>query len=297
VPSAQTGEVEHITAELIPAVPISSFGNFSDAAAVSRDQIGNTYVIDRASSALLKFGVAFDSLRSVSGYGSDHFQFDQPVDVDARQSNNIFVADYGNHRIEQYSKELAYLVTLYTHDDARPSARFGYPMGVALDDAGSLFFIDGENKRLLEANSSFQFDREIGSYARASSGDGVLNNPVGVAVDGYNNVIVLDNGGRTIVVFDNFGSPLKRISLTDPAIKITAWNDSLILLRQPDEKGTLKLAIYGSRTLEPRGVWELKQADYIAPVRDINVQRGTVEILSKHHAFVFTTKGIITPRE
>ncbi len=288
-----------VTATLAPS---GGFGRFIEAVAVSPDRMGNLYVLDRGASTVVKFDSLGDSIRSAGGYGRDHFQFDQPADLDARQTNNIFVADYGNHRIEQYSRELAYLATFYTREDPTQANRFGYPTSIALEDAGNLYLIDGENDRVLKATSDFRIDRVIGGYTTASRPDAVLHKPRSLAVDRANNLTVLDNGGFKLVSFDNLGNPLAARTLRTGAIRIRAFGDTLFVIPEIGNDQNLSIELYNTRTLQPRGIWvvpniglpnaKLAGGSELAAIKgrvvDIVVQNGRILLLGHFSIVQYT---------
>src|SRR5581483_3872734 len=136
-------------------VVVKKLRDFHDATAMSIDQFRNVFIVESAGNVVIKISPNGDSLRVASGFGADHYQFNAPSDVDAHLTNSVFISDRFNHRIEQYTKDLAYVSTLYTRDNTDAGTRFGYPAAVAVDDAGNIYLADGENKRVLKARSDF----------------------------------------------------------------------------------------------------------------------------------------------
>jgi hypothetical protein len=253
------------------------FGKFTDAVAISIDQFGNSYVVDRGASAITKFNAAGDSIRAVSGVGRGQNQFDAPSDVYARFSNFVFVADYGNHRIAEFSKDLTYITTLYTREDADPNNRFGYPLAIAGDDAANIFFIDGENKRVIRATSDLTIQQSIGAYSNDSRSDGVLVNPTDVAIDGDNHIIVLDQRGTSLKCYDSFGSVVSRRTLNMKVVAITCSNDTLLTLT---ENGHVLL--YNTRSLNEIGWWNTPNT--ATPWLGIVSGTGGIFLLNQHVA-------------
>src|SRR5665213_701259 len=135
-----------ITGELVTANKLRSF---PDASAMSIDQFLNVYVVETSSNAIIKLSPNGDSLREVSGFGADHYQFNGPSDIDAHLTNSVFIADRFNHRVEQYTKDLTYVSTLYTRDNTDPATRFGYPAAVAVVEGGHIYVADSETKRVV----------------------------------------------------------------------------------------------------------------------------------------------------
>lgn len=207
-------------------VLLMSFGRFLGAADLDTDIQGNIYVVDRAGNALVKFSPAGDSIRAVSGYGSGDLQFDSPSAVAARAGNDIYVADYNNHRVQRFNRMLDYITTIYTHDDRDERRRFGYPRDLAVSRQGDLLIVDGENRRIVRVD---QRGDVIRSFGDITAGAGRLVDPSKIELDEEDNIYVLDRG--RIVVFDFFGSYLRDIPTPDgkPVTSIAINGDTLML--------------------------------------------------------------------
>jgi len=184
-----------------------TFGRFTGAADLDYDVAGNIYVVDRTSNMLVKLSPAGDSLRAVSGFGDGELQFDGPVALCARRGNDIYVADYNNHRIQRFNRTLDYITTIATRDDPDERKRFGYPRDVAITRQGDLLIVDGENRRIIKINSFGMVERAFGDM---NAGEGRLMDPSKIEVDEDDNIYVLD--GRRVLQFDPFGSYVRDIA-------------------------------------------------------------------------------------
>jgi RHS repeat-associated protein len=138
---------------------------------------------------------------------------------DAR--GDIFIADAENNRVQEIAASAhtqfgiamtagdVYTVAGSDHGangvsgDGGPatSAFLGNPEAVAVDGAGNLFIADTENNRIQEVSASTAVISTVAGSAAGtagSSGDtgpagsALLNNPVGVTVDGSGNVFIAD---------------------------------------------------------------------------------------------------------
>ena len=216
-----------ITATITAIGPLH---RFHDATAMSVDQFRNAYVVESSNNSVIKISPNGDSLRSLSGSGDDHYQFNGPSGIDAHLTNAIFISDRYNHRIEQYNKDFTYTGTLYTREYLDKSTRFGYPAAVAVDDAGNIYVADGENKRVVKARSDYSIERTIGGFSDATRPDAILSNPVGLAIDKEQHLIVLDNGGMSLVEYDNLGNFLVRTQLGEKACYICSYDDEIYAL-------------------------------------------------------------------
>ena len=282
--SANNGRV---AAEILVTKPLH---HFTDASALSLDQFLYLYILDRATSTVIKLSPTGDSTRVVSGFGSDHYQFNDPVDVDARLTNAIFIADNLNHRIEQYSKELAYVSTLRTRENTDPNQRFGYPRAVAADDAGNIYVADGENKRIVKVRSDYTVERVIGGYTEATRPDAVLTSPVDLAVDKDEHLIVLDNGGPSLVEFDNLGNVLGRISLGEPANAIAVSIDTVFVL-VPSHNA---VRLFRTSSLTELAGWKIMRGDAVdsTSFTDIAARGGAVYLLTKQAVYPCTVRPL-----
>src|SRR5439155_18343794 len=95
----------------------------------------------------------------------------------------------------------------YVDGDTKALAQFHTPIGLALDNSATVLVIaDRDNNaiRLLNLAGNLTATFDINDPT-------LLNKPVGVAVDVFNDVFVLnhgDGGNGSIIVFDNFGDYL-----------------------------------------------------------------------------------------
>lgn len=220
------------------------------ARAVDIDRFSDVYVL--RPNAVTKYSWFGDSLRSVSGVGSGHYEFNDATDLDARYPNTILIADRLNHRVEIYSRELAYLATLYTRDDPDPARRFGYPRAAAADRGGNMFVLDGENNRILKFRSDRRYERTFGGYSESTRPEAVLAEPRTMAVDDAGDVIVLDRAGRSLVTFDNFGSLVAREPLPIDCSRLATSSDTIFVLSSHASGGD-SLFRYGSPSLVSLG--------------------------------------------
>ena len=110
---------------------------------VDIDIYGNIFALDEGRNTLTLFSDDYVKLRDVGGPGWEDDQFDLPRGLWARNGIDVFVADYGNHRIQRFDRNLNFVSSLFTRDNTNPEERFGYPTDVALSrlDRPSGYFI------------------------------------------------------------------------------------------------------------------------------------------------------------
>lgn len=220
-----------------------SFGNFSGPRGTAIAPSGLVYVVDTGNNKLKVYLPSGDSVREIGGYGWGQLEFDRPYDVAVGAGLNFYVADYGNHRIQRFDKDLNYISTLYTRDSDDPSQRFGYPTSVAISRLGDLFLLDNENVRVVKVNTFSTIERTFGGI---DAGKGRLMNPRKVRLTNQELVCVLDE--QRIVIFDNFGNYVRTIgegALTDPK-GMTIQRDTLYVV----DSGTIRLFDIEGKLLE-----------------------------------------------
>ncbi|MEK7749296.1 MAG: NHL repeat-containing protein, partial [Bacteroidota bacterium] len=146
-------------------------------------------------------GHDIDSLsQSVGGYGWTSTTFDRPTGI-ATDGLNVYVSDYGNHRIQRFDRNLIYLSSLATRDTSINEARFGYPTGVALSQSGDLFVLDGENYRVLRFSQDARFQQTFGG---TETGSRKITNPLKIVIAQDNAIYVAEP--TRILEFDYFGN-------------------------------------------------------------------------------------------
>jgi len=168
---------------------------------------GNVYLLQTNRNSLELLTKEGIRKHGVGGSGWENDQFDRPSGVWARNGIDVFVADYGNHRIQRFDRNLNYVSTLSTREHSNPDERFGYPGDVALSRLGYLLICDTENSRIVKVNQFKQVERTFGGFG---AGEGRLYSPTQVECGPKDHVYVVD--GARLLVFDNFGNFLHIIA-------------------------------------------------------------------------------------
>ncbi len=173
---------------------------FQEAVAFTVDPSGNIFVLDKGTSEVFKFSSEGKLIHKIGGQGWSNDSFDQPSDIFTSNGLDIYVADYGSHRVQRFDRNLNYISTLSLRDEENQTKRFGYPTSVAVDRFGALYIVDGENIRVIKLKGD-EVERTFGGI---DAGRGRLNNPKKIRVSADDRCYVLD--GNTILVFDTFGN-------------------------------------------------------------------------------------------
>ena len=133
-----------------------------------------------------------------------------PLGVAVDASGNLFIGDYGNHRIRQVSA--AGIITTVAGNGNRgfsgdggaaTGAQLASPVGPAVAAAGNVFFADAGNARIRQVSTSGIITTVAGDGTLGPSGDGgpATSTPLfpnSVAVDGAGNLFIGDYGSNRI---------------------------------------------------------------------------------------------------
>jgi Bacterial Ig-like domain (group 3)/NHL repeat len=190
---------------------------------VAVDAAGNLYFADSSNNRIREVVKATGQIFTVAGNGTVGYSGDggpaasaelnNPYTVAVDSAGNLYFSDTGNNRIREVIKATGQIFTVvgngvggYSFDGVlATSAALGFPVGVAVDAAGNLFFADSLTNRIREVNKATgQISTVAGNGTKGFSGDGgpatsaALNYPVGVALDGSDNIYIADWGNQRL---------------------------------------------------------------------------------------------------
>ena len=184
---------------------------FNNPEGVAVDASGNLFVADFANYRVRK--ISGGGVTTVAGNGIAGFkegdalaaQFFDPEGIAVDESENLFVAEYGNSRIRKIA---AGVVTTHAgngiegfKDGAATNAEFDSPFGVAADASGNIYVGDFRNNRIRKITGSTVVTFAGDGMDGFKDGPGVtaqFTRPQGVAVDALGNVYVADRGNHRI---------------------------------------------------------------------------------------------------
>ena len=270
----------------------SSFGTFQEAARLAILPQGWVSVIDRGDHSLLVFKEPSASPVTIGGFGWEAGAFDRPSGI-ATDGINLFVSDYGNHRIQRFDRNLNFISTLATRDTMESRARFGYPLGVAVSRFGDLFVLDGENLRVAKFHVSGRFERSFGDGERAPAR---LAAPVSITLSLQDRVLILERD--RILEYDYFGNLVRRLGegVLKDAIAMAQSDSGFVVVTAT----SLVLLSPNGAPLQTIGLGEILTSPDpakrdgarkpLGEVRDIIVRRQTMWLLTRTACFVFEMK-------
>ena len=208
-------------------IGLGTIALFNNPTGVVADNSGNLYVVDFGNSTIDQifpvsgnwFVTTIAGTAGTTGTNDDigaNALFDNPVGIAIDDSNNLYVADYGNSTIRQIISigGVEWVVTTIagTGGTTGSGDGFGYqalfdnPISVAVDSTGNVYVADYGNNTIREITpvESFWVVTTIaGKAGKSGSVNGTnsaarFNGPAGVAVDSAGNVYVADYGDDTI---------------------------------------------------------------------------------------------------
>ena len=141
----------------------------------------------------------------IGSSGRGNGQVAGPTGLALDSSGNLYVADTGNNRIEEFDPSGNYVAQWGSSAPSPGSGngQFKYPQGIAVNSAGTTFYVaDTGNNRVEVFSTSSGYVAQWGSSAPATGGgNGQFNQPSGVGADGAGNVYVADYGNNRIQKF------------------------------------------------------------------------------------------------
>ena len=170
----------------------SEDGQFNSPCGIDVDEEGRIIVCDTWNHRIQVFDNDGSFLHSFgskgSSEGSSEGQFFEPTSVVVDRDGNIVISDYGNHRIQVMDIEGNFIRCFGTRGS--DDSQFDRPVGVDVDGEGRIVVCDAGNGRvsLFEKDGTFLF----------SFGKHHMKYPVGVVVDSFGTIIVLDYEKKSI---------------------------------------------------------------------------------------------------
>lgn len=123
-----------------------------------------------------------------------------PASLAVDSSDNIYVTDTNNNRIEKFSNDGKFLAKWGTYGTS--SGEFNLPTGIAIDSGGNIYIADQSNNRIQEFDST-------GKYIKEFSLPNLF--PARIAVDSTGNLYFTDQPKNILVKFANNGQELARV--------------------------------------------------------------------------------------
>ncbi len=194
---------------------------------VAVDGAGNLYIADRNNDRIRKVDaagvistVAGDGTRGFGGDGGPAVaaQLNRPQGMAVDGAGNLYIADSSTNRIRKV--DAAGVISTVAGDGTRgfggdggpaTAAQLNSPSGVALDGAGNLYIADLGNRRIRKVDAAGVITTVAGDGTQGFGGDGgpataaQLSFPIDVALDGADNLYIVDGSNQRIRKVDAAG--------------------------------------------------------------------------------------------
>jgi DNA-binding beta-propeller fold protein YncE len=168
---------------------------------------GILYVADTDDDRVLVYapdGALLEKWGSGGGNGSSGSgagEFESPRALAIGPEGDVFVADFGNNRIEKFTPNGAFL-TQWGIRGGR-NGRFRGPTGVAVDGRGQVYVVDNGDNRVEMFDSD---GRYLAKWGVRGTGVGEFSQPTAIAVDCAGAVYVADTNNNRVERF-NMNAP------------------------------------------------------------------------------------------
>jgi len=207
--------------EVTPAgVVTTPYTGFNTPNAIVADSANNLYVADTGNNSIRKI-TASTGVVSTLATG-----FNGPNGIAIDSSGNLYVADTGNNVIKKLTSNgdgtftmsiLAGSGTAGYLNATGAAAEFNSPVSVAVDSQKNVYVADFNNDVIRKITSGgvvtlFAGQPNLPGYVDGVAGNSAFNGPIGVAVDGSDNVYVTDSLVPPIGSTASGNNLLRRIS-------------------------------------------------------------------------------------
>ena len=193
---------------------LGSAARFHSPHGVAIDASNNIYVADNGNHSIRKI-TPTGEVSTLAGNGTVGFRdglgnaarFDSPRGVAVDASNNVYVADFFNHRIRKITPagEVTTLAGNGTEgfaDGIGTTAQFNRPKNVTLDALGNVYVADQYNHSIRKITPAGKVTTLAGNGTEGfADGEGTMAKfywPCGITIDALNNIYVADRGNHCI---------------------------------------------------------------------------------------------------
>ena len=223
-----------------------------------------------------------------SGWGDDNDHFKHPSDVAIDASGNLYVADFVNIRVQQFTRSGSSWTYARTYGVTgvpylTDSSHYNQPSGVAVAKDGSIYLTEEYGHRLLKLKADGTLLWQVGAAGikgNWDAGNDRLNNPADVAIDSHEHVYVADRWHQRVQIYDKDGSYVATIGNLNcpggvdigPADRIYVADTCDFAVRIYDDHRNL------IKTLGVSGQWGNDNAHFGAPEDVVVDSRGMIYV-------------------
>lgn len=185
----------------------------SELADVAIDGTGKLYVTDRVAGCFYVLNTSGVVTNTIGTPGTGNGQFDGPEGIALNGSDDVYVVDRGNHRVQRFTAA-TFAYAAQTGGLGPGNGTFNGPAGLAIDAGNRLFVVDTGNRIVQILDSALAWTKSFGGYGNS---DGQFQTPWAAAFDREGRLWVTDRARKDVQAFDvNHAFLDKATGINDP---------------------------------------------------------------------------------
>jgi RHS repeat-associated protein len=142
--------------------------------------------------------------------GHENGEFETPTNAATDSSGDVWVVDYENNRIEEFSSAGTWLANYGKAGTSETELDFERPVGIAINQSSNdVYVTDQNNNRVVKFSAST--GKVIRVFGKDGNKAGEFTEPHGVALDGKGHLWVVDSGNNRLEEFNEEGTYLKTV--------------------------------------------------------------------------------------
>jgi DNA-binding beta-propeller fold protein YncE len=172
-----------------------------DPVGIAIDSRGRIFVADSEHDRVVVLGPELKPLFAIGGFGRQEGLFDNPLYLSLGKNDDLWVADYGNRRICEFTDRHVVVDCIDLVDDDDPLL-FGRPVALMVNAYGEVWVTDADNDQVVVLDNQGLFSETIGG---ASHSGGQLLDPAKIVPGPRGKMFVSDAGNARVMVYDDNG--------------------------------------------------------------------------------------------
>ena len=136
---------------------------------------------------LLRWNTTGTTIAGLTGQsGSNASQLNAPWDIALDSSNNFYVSDYYNHRVQKFIKDSSIGITVAGYGNGSSGTNLSAlrnPLGIVLDENQNVYIADVSNQRIVCWSNGASVGSLIAGNGTIGNTSNLLNSPYGLAYD------------------------------------------------------------------------------------------------------------------
>jgi sugar lactone lactonase YvrE len=204
---------------------------------IAVDSFDNLYVTDYNNSRIRKITPDAEVTTltgSAHGFRDGHIslaRFNRPQGITINSNDEIFVADYNNHRIRKISNSVVSTIAGHGNagfkDGAGAQSLFHHPSFIILDNQGNLLVSDMTNNRIRKIDSNNEVTTIAGlgiqGFKDADANKALFHLPRGLAINSTEDILVAEDSHRIRLISE------KEVIAPPPPIVINPGNSAPVI--------------------------------------------------------------------